>query len=162
VVVNTIIFEIPLFEGLYLGIIIVFITALLTIYSTKKQVEDRGLDFTEDALGTYHTRSYEVKLSYHKAYDICIDYIQSIPKVVIETENRAIGKIEAKTKLHMKNGKSLIEISIQRIGSDRAEIEISSRAQSKFAMYDNGFHLQNVESIKTHIYDFIIPKPQFE
>jgi hypothetical protein len=148
------------FDLLLFGIIIGLITAIVTIYVTKKQVEDRGFDFTEDAIGTHHTRTYEVKLPYHEAYDICIHYIQSIPNVIIETENRAIGKIVAKTKLHMKNGKSLIEISIQRIGSDRAKIAISSRTLRRIVMYDNGFNLQNVESIKTSLYDVIVPRPQ--
>jgi len=136
-----------LFAGLFFGGIMSIILGTLHNQSVKQITSEKS----KEAMEVHHVRNIELRLSYDKAFDLCIESLNLIEKGKIREEDRAQGKIVAKAGMTWKTFRDVISFDLRRIDNDRTEIKVSSRPAVRRTLIDYGKNLENVERISSFL-----------
>ena len=95
----------------------------------------------------HHTKSVALRLSYDRAFDLCIESLGSLEKCKIQNEDRSTGQLVARTGMTWRTWGDVISFEIRRSNGDGIHIDVSSRPAVGTTLVDFGQNLENVEKI---------------
>ncbi len=98
-------------------------------------------------MSVHHTRYVELRLSYGRAFDLCIESLCLFKKCKIQNEDRSEGQIVATTDMTWRTWGDVISFEIRRSNGDGIHIEVTSRPAVATTLVDFGQNLENVETI---------------
>jgi len=132
-----------LFAGLFLGGFMSLILGFLHSRSVKRMPFGKS----KEAMDVHHVRNIELRVSYDKAFDLCIESLNLIKRCKIRKEDRSQGKVDARAGMTWKTLGDVISFDVRKIDNDRTQIEVSSRPAVRTTLVDYGKNLENVEKI---------------
>ena len=132
-----------LYSGIAFGVLMSAILGTMHIKGLKK-VTSKEIGF--NALRVHQKKVIEIKKGYDEAYLHCLNSLR-ILDVEIEEENKAAGKITAKTSLTPDSFGEFINIMLTKINSEQTKINISSKPVVKVTLIDYGKNLQNIKKM---------------
>lgn len=92
----------------------------------------------------HHIRKMVLRLSFYKAFQLCVEAVSQIKRSKIIKEDRLNGIIYAKGGVTWKTFGDHIEFNLVKIDDNRTEVEFSSSPAIRSTLVDYGKNLQNV------------------
>jgi hypothetical protein len=139
-----------LVTGLVMGAIFGLLLSSLLFLMQFATVRLMSYDVSEETLGVYQVRTLEMGLPYEEAFILCVASLQAVKGAKLQSEDRAEGRIEAKTGINWKTLGDDISIDILR-SSHTMRIRVVSRPSLMTTVVDYGQNLDNVERMTGYL-----------
>jgi hypothetical protein len=130
-------------SGFVAGTLTGFLLVLIHGYSVKRVAKD----VSQDSFDVHQKRTVLLHVPYEIAFDLCREALSVFISCKIKEENRAAGKVKARTGISSNTLGCIISCEIQKVGDQLTRIEVSSRPIVRAALVDYGENLENVEKI---------------
>ncbi len=140
-----------LFTGLFSGLLFGTFTSLFTRYLHRKEIKQMGFEISNKTMDPHQTREFDLNIPYNKAYDFCLQSMQSIKKGRIKTEDRSRGLIDARTGIKWNRNPCVVAFKLNKIDNKRTHIEVSSKPSISTAIVDLGTSLENIKIISDYL-----------
>lgn len=129
--------------GTAVGIVLAVIVGFLHRRCVQK-IAGRGSD---DSMGVHAVRNIDLAFPLDRTFDLCIESLGHVNRSRITQEDRAQGRIEARTGINWKTWGDTISFSLDRLDEERTHVMISSRPTARTTLVDFGKNLGNVQTI---------------
>ena len=123
------------------------VSSIVVGYLHKRSVRRMLYGEPEGAMEVRHVRHVELRLPYDQAFDLCLSSASAVKKSTIRTEDRSLGRIEAKAGMTRKSWGEVISFDLRRVDENRTRVEVSSKPALWTTLVDGGKNLENVERI---------------
>ena len=144
-------FSSGLADGLFAGIFFGGFMSLILGFLHSRSVKRMPYGKSKEAMDVHHVRNIELRVSYDKAFDLCIESLNLIKRSKIRKEDRSQGKIDARAGINWKTWGDLISLDVRKKDNDRTQVIVLSRPVVRTTLVDYGKNLENVERISSFL-----------
>lgn len=134
-------------SGILFGAIMSFVLGTIHKKSLEKTLSPKNVSDS----GVKHTVNVDLKLSYDKAFKICLSSISAIKKSKVIQQNYYDGIIEAKAGMTWKSWGDIISFNIQKTNSLNTCVEVTSKPSLSTTVVDYGKNMENIEIIDNYL-----------